>query len=109
MPLILALDQGPPGSTALVVDESGAVRGRAYRELPQHFPQPGWVEHDPEDIWRLTLEAAREAVGSARVSRKDLAAIGITNQRETTMIWDRAGRPRPRAIAWPERRPAGRS
>ena len=108
MPLILALDQGTTGSTALVVDESGAVRGRACRELPQHFPQPGWVEHDPEDIWRLTLAAAREALGNARVGRKDVAAIGITNQRETTMIWDRAGRPLHRAIVWQDRRTAER-
>ena len=109
MPLVLALDQGTTGSTALVVDQAGTVRGRGYRELPQHFPQPGWVEHDPEDIWRLTLEAARDALHHARIRGRDLAAIGITNQRETTLIWDRpTGRPLHRAIVWQDRRTAER-
>jgi glycerol kinase len=109
MALILALDQGTTGSTALVVDDAGTVRGRGYRELPQHFPRPGWVEHDPEDIWRLTHEAAREALGNARVSRKDITAIGITNQRETAVVWDKAtGRPLHRAIVWQDRRTAER-
>ncbi len=109
MPLVLALDQGTTGSTALVVDQSGAVRGRGYRELPQHFPRPGWVEHEPDDIWRLTLEAARDALHRARIRGRDLAAIGITNQRETTIIWDRpTGRPLHRAIVWQDRRTAER-
>jgi len=109
MPLVLALDQGTTGSTALVIDEAGQVRGRGYREVPQHFPQPGWVEHDPDEIWAVTLAAAREALGNSRASRKDIAAIGITNQRETAIIWDRAtGRPLHRAIVWQDRRTAER-
>jgi len=107
--LILALDQGTTGSRALVVDEAGQVLGRGYRELPQQFPSPGWVEHDPESIWATTLAASREALGTARVSRRDVAAIGITNQRETTVLWDRAsGRPLYNAIVWQDRRTAER-
>jgi glycerol kinase len=108
-PLVLALDQGTTGSTALVVDQGGHVLGRGYREVPQHFPQPGWVEHDPDEIWAVTLAAAREALGNSRASRKDIAAIGITNQRETTVVWDRAtGRPLYQAIVWQDRRTADR-
>jgi glycerol kinase len=103
---ILALDQGTTGSTALVIGENGAVLGRGYRELPQHFPSPGWVEHDPDDILRVTLEAAREALARARVTP---AGIGITNQRETVCVWDRtSGRPLHRAIVWQDRRTAPR-
>jgi len=106
---VLALDQGTTGSTALVVGEGGRVLGRGYRELTQHFPQPGWVEHDPEEIWSSTLAAARDAVAAARVAATDLAAIGITNQRETTILWDRAtGAPLHRAIVWQDRRTAPR-
>ena len=109
MKTVLALDQGTTGSTALVVDEEGSVRGRGYRELPQHFPRLGWVEHEPDDIWRVTLEAARQALGNARVSRKDITALGITNQRETTVLWDRkSGAPLHRAIVWQDRRTAER-
>jgi len=103
---VLALDQGTTGSTALVIGENGAVLGRGYRELPQHFPSPGWVEHDPDDILRVTLEAAREALARARVTP---ACIGITNQRETVCVWDRgSGRPLHRAIVWQDRRTAPR-
>ncbi|HMA40834.1 MAG TPA: glycerol kinase GlpK [Gemmatimonadales bacterium] len=106
MKAVLALDQGTTGSTALVIGENGAVLGRGYRELPQHFPSPGWVEHDPDDILRVTLEAAREALARARVTP---ACIGITNQRETVCVWDRAsGRPLHRAIVWQDRRTAPR-
>jgi glycerol kinase len=109
MPLVLALDQGTTGSTALLLDESGKVLGRGYREIPQIFPQPGWVEHDPEAIWSMTLAAAREALGTARVSRRDVTAIGITNQRETTILWDKSsGRPLHNAIVWQDRRTAER-
>jgi len=109
MPLVLALDQGTTGSTALLLDDGGHVLGRGYRELPQQFPEPGWVEHDPEAIWAITLAAAREALGNARVSRRDVTAIGITNQRETTVLWDRAsGRPLYNAIVWQDRRTAER-
>ena len=104
---VLALDQGTSGSTALVVDADGAVRARGYAELPQHYPQPGWVEHDPEDIWRTVGEAARRALAEARVSGGEVAAVGITNQRETAIVWDRAtGAPIHRAIVWQCRRTA---
>jgi len=109
MRAVLALDQGTTGSTALVVDEGGGVLGRGYRELTQHFPEPGWVEHDPEEIWSSALAAGRDAVAAARVAATDLAAIGITNQRETTILWDRAsGAPLHRAIVWQDRRTAAR-
>jgi glycerol kinase len=104
---VLALDQGTTGSTALLVDAEGGVRARGYRELPQHFPQPGWVEHDPEEIWQTQLAAAAAALAEARVSPREVAAIGITNQRETTLLWERAtGRPVHRAIVWQCRRSA---
>jgi glycerol kinase len=107
MKAILALDQGTTGSTALVVGEDGAVVGRGYRELPQHYPQPGWVEHEPAEIWTTQLEAARMALSAARVAPRDVAAIGITNQRETTLLWDRrTGEPVHRAIVWQCRRSA---
>ena len=104
---ILALDQGTSGSTALVVDAEGVVRARGYAELTQHYPQPGWVEHDPEEIWTTMGEAARRAMAEARVTGADIAAVGITNQRETTIVWERAtGSPIHRAIVWQCRRTA---
>jgi glycerol kinase len=104
---LLALDQGTTGSTALVVDPDGRVLARGYAELPQYFPQPGWVEHDPEEIWSTVERAARAALGEARVSGSEIAAVGITNQRETTIVWERAtGRPIHRAIVWQCRRTA---
>ena len=104
---VLALDKGTSGSTALVVDAEGAVRARGYAELPQHYPRPGWVEHDPEDIWRTTGEAARHALAAAGITGADVAAVGITNQRETTIVWERAtGTPIHRAIVWQCRRTA---
>jgi glycerol kinase len=107
--LVLALDQGTTGSTALLVGKSGDVRGRGYAELPQHFPRPGWVEHDPEDIWASVVRAARGALRHAGASGAAIAAIGITNQRETTLLWDRAtGRPLARAIVWQDRRTSDR-
>ena len=107
MRAILALDQGTTGSTALVVCDDGAVLGRGYQELPQYYPQPGWVEHDPAEIWSTQLAAARAALRAARVSPRDLVAIGITNQRETTLLWDRrTGEPVHRAIVWQCRRTA---
>jgi glycerol kinase len=105
---VLALDQGTTGSTALLVDADGAVRGRGYAELPQHYPEPGWVEHDPEEIWRATVDAWEGALAAARVSASEIAAIGITNQRETTILWERAsGRPIHNAVVWQCRRTAG--
>ncbi len=107
--LVLALDQGTTGTTALVFDAQGRIRGRAYSEFTQHYPKPGWVEHDPEEIWRVTLRVARAALRSARAAGRDLAAVGITNQRETTILWDRrSGRPVHRAIVWQDRRTAPR-
>jgi glycerol kinase len=104
---VLALDQGTTGSTALVIDAEGAVRARGYAELTQHYPKPGWVEHDPEEIWTTVGTAARRALAEARVTGAELAAIGITNQRETTIVWDRAsGAPIHPAIVWQCRRTA---
>jgi glycerol kinase len=105
--VVLALDQGTTGSTALVVDDEGRVRGRGYRELPQYYPEPGWVEHDPEEIWRTQLEAAAAALRAAGLTGREVAGIGITNQRETTLLWDRrTGAPVHRAIVWQCRRSA---
>ena len=108
MTRILAIDAGTTGVTALVLDERGVVRARGYREFPQHFPRPGWIEHDPEEIWAATVESVIEALSRAGASAERLAAIGITNQRETTVLWERAsGRPVHRAIVWQDRRTAG--
>jgi len=104
---ILALDQGTTGSAAAVMDDAGAVRAHAKREFRQIFPKPGWVEHDPADIWRSTLEAAARALAAAKVSPARLAAIGIANQRETTLLWNRrTGAPVHNAIVWQDRRTA---
>ena len=106
MPSILALDQGTTGSTALIVHADGRLIGRGYREFQQHFPRPGWVEHDAEEIFRVTLEAAREAIAA---SREHPVAIGITNQRETIVLWDRATlKPVAPAIVWQDRRTTDR-
>jgi glycerol kinase len=104
---VLAIDAGTTGVTALVVDESGRVRSRGYREFPQRFPRPGWVEHDPEDWWSAALASTEEALGAADVRASSLAAVGITNQRETTVVWDRdtLGPVHP-AIVWQDRRTA---
>ena len=107
MSYILALDQGTTSSRAIVFDHSGGIVFLAQRELTQHYPQPAWVEHDPEEIWRSQIEVAAEALAKAGLAAVDLAAIGITNQRETTILWDRAtGRPVHRAIVWQDRRTA---
>ncbi len=107
--MILAIDQGTTGTTCLVVDEELRIRGRAYRDLRQSFPQPGWVEHDPEEIWSGVVAAAEEAVRAGGVPPAELRAIGITNQRETTILWERAtGRPVAPAIVWQDRRTAAR-
>ena len=104
---VLALDQGTTGSTALLVDAEGAVRARGYAELPQHYPQPGWVEHDPVQIWSTTVQAASQAVASSGIAPAEIAAVGIANQRETTLLWERAsGRPVANAIVWQCRRTA---
>ncbi len=106
MPTILALDEGTTGATALVIGPDGAVLGRGYREIPQHFPQPGWVEHDPEDLFQAVVAAGRDAIAAARAEPE---AIGITNQRETLVLWDRGTlAPAGRAIVWQDRRTAAR-
>ncbi|MHB1243216.1 MAG: FGGY family carbohydrate kinase [Gaiellaceae bacterium] len=106
---MLAIDQGTTGTTCLVVDDELRPRGRGYRELPQHYPRPGWVEHDPEELWGSVLAAAEDAVRAAGVRPSELGAIGIANQRETTVLWERAtGRPVAPAIVWQDRRTADR-
>jgi glycerol kinase len=106
---VLALDQGTTSSRAILFDHEGRIVSLARRELPQIFPRPGWVEHDPEEIWRTQLEAAEEALAQAGVGGDGLAAIGITNQRETTVVWERAtGPPIHHAIVWQDRRTADR-
>ncbi len=105
--MILALDQGTTGTTVLAVDLGGSVVGRGYREITQHFPRPGWVEHDAEEIWNSVLEAARMALAQAGAGPADVRAVGITNQRETLVVWDRRSlRPLYRAIVWQDRRTA---
>ncbi|MBU0602602.1 MAG: glycerol kinase GlpK [Gammaproteobacteria bacterium] len=107
MSYILALDQGTTSSRALVFDATGQLHSMAQRELSQHFPQPGQVEHDAGEIWRTTLACAREALAQVSLKATDVAAIGITNQRETVVIWDRAtGTPIAPAIVWQDRRTA---
>jgi glycerol kinase len=104
---ILAIDAGTTGVRCLVVDEAGVVLSRGYREFPQHFPQPGWVEHDPDDWWSALTDAAAEALAAAATRAGDLVCIGITNQRETTVVWDRRSlRPIHPAIVWQDRRTA---
>ncbi|HEX9872799.1 MAG TPA: glycerol kinase GlpK, partial [Deferrimonas sp.] len=105
---ILAIDQGTTGTTALVIDRQLRVRGRATVDFPQHFPKPGWVEHDPEEIWFSVQQAVRRALQSGHIKPGALAGIGITNQRETTLLWERSsGRPVANAIVWQCRRSAG--
>lgn len=107
MSYILALDQGTTSSRALVFDADGKLCGLAQREFAQHFPQSGWVEHDAMEIWQTQLTTAREAIHSAGLTGKDIAAIGISNQRETTVLWDRqTGLPVGPAIVWQDRRTA---
>jgi glycerol kinase len=104
---VLAIDQGTTGTTVMIFDGAGRVRGRGYSEFRQYYPRPGWVEHDPEEIWRVTRRVIGAALRSARLKATDVAAIGITNQRETTVLWDRVtGKPLHRAIVWQDRRTA---
>ena len=104
MSAILALDQGTTGSAAVVFDEEGRVRGSADREIAQHYPASGHVEHDAEEIFATTVAVGREALAAAGVAARDVAAIGITNQRETTVVWERStGRPIHRAVVWQSR------
>lgn len=104
---ILSIDQGTTGSTGIVFDHDGRVRGRAYSEFTQHYPKPGWVEHDAEEIFTITARVIAEAIRVAAIRATDIQAIGITNQRETVVMWDRkSGKPVARAIVWQDRRTA---
>ncbi len=106
---VLAIDQGTTSTRAIVFDATGRPMVTAQRELPQIFPKSGWVEHDPEEIWSATVEVCRDALAKAKLKPADLAGIGITNQRETTVVWDRAtGKPIHNAIVWQDRRTADR-
>ncbi|MBV9452624.1 MAG: glycerol kinase GlpK [Rubrobacter sp.] len=104
---VLAIDQGTTGTTAMVFDHDSAIVGQAYSEFTQHYPRPGWVEHDANEIWDVSMRVVEEALEDAGVSANGLAAIGITNQRETTVMWDReTGEPVHNAIVWQDRRGA---
>jgi glycerol kinase len=104
---VLALDQGTTSSRAILFDKNGNAVASAQKEFKQYFPKPGWVEHDPMEIWNSQLEVARQVLNENKVSAKDVAAIGITNQRETTVVWNRAtGKPIHNAIVWQDRRTA---
>ena len=105
MPAVIAIDAGTTGVRALAIDEHGQVTGWSYREFPQHFPRPGWVEHDPDDIWDAVQTTVGELVD--RMDATTISAVGITDQRETTVVWDRrTGRPLANAIVWQDRRTA---
>ena len=107
MTYVLALDQGTTSSRAIVFDQAGAIAAVAQKEFPQIFPKPGWVEHDPRDIWSTQAGVAAEVLQKAAIRASDIAAIGITNQRETTVVWNRAtGQPICNAIVWQDRRTA---
>src|SRR5579872_2576597 len=107
MALILAIDQGTTSTRSMLFDGEGRVVASRQSEIRQYYPHAGWVEHDPEEIWQSVLETARGVLSTARVSAREVAAIGITNQRETTLLWERAtGRPVAPAIVWQDRRTA---
>jgi glycerol kinase len=105
---LLAIDQGTTSTRAMVFDREGRPAGQAQKEFPQHFPRPGWVEHEPEDIWRDTCSVVEGALAEAGIAAGQVAAIGITNQRETSLLWDReSGEALHKAIVWQDRRTAG--
>lgn len=102
---VLSIDQGTTGTTVLILDSTGNIISRAYREFTQYYPAPGWVEHDPQEIWAVTLSTATQAILQANITSRDIYAIGITNQRETSLLWDRhTGLPVSNAIVWQCRR-----
>ena len=106
---VLAIDQGTTSSRSLLIDAEGRIAALAQREFTQHFPRPGWVEHDAMEIWETQLATMAEALRAARATPRDVAAVGITNQRETTVLWDRdTGEPVAPAIVWQDRRTAAR-
>jgi len=105
--VVLSLDEGTTGATSVAVGMDGIVRGKGYAEITQHFPQPGWVEHDADEIWTAVQQSARQALEAAGAGPRDVIAIGITNQRETLVVWDRSTlKPLARAIVWQDRRTA---
>ncbi|HKA92971.1 MAG TPA: glycerol kinase GlpK [Acidimicrobiia bacterium] len=109
MSVCLAIDAGTTGVRSFAIDEGGRLLASSYREFPQYFPQPGWVEHDPDEIWTATIETLAAVQAELAASGQSVTTIGITNQRETAVVWDRrTGRPRHRAIVWQDRRTAGR-
>ncbi len=109
MAVVIAVDAGTTGVRSLAVDERGAVAGWSYREFPQYFPQPGWVEHDPLEIWDAVQATLTELRAKLDADGQTVAAIGITDQRETVVVWDRrTGDPLHRAIVWQDRRRAER-
>src|SRR5262245_17875252 len=104
---VLAIDQGTTSTRAVVYDRTGRALGSAQQELTQHYPRPGWVEHDPDEIWRSVATVVPQALAAAGAGPRDLAAVGVTNQRETVVVWDRAtGQPITRAVVWQDRRTA---
>src|ERR1043166_5036603 len=104
---VLAIDQGTTGTKVIVFDVQGNVKSLAYSEFTQHYPKPGWVEHEAEEIWTVTHNLIHEALNKAEIRPSEIKAIGITNQRETTLMWEREpGRPVSRAIVWQDRRTA---
>jgi glycerol kinase len=104
---VLSIDQGTTGTSVLIFDREGELKSRAYSEFTQHYPRPGWVEHDPVEIWNVSMAVIAEALKTGHVRASDLHAIGITNQRETVVLWDRAtGEPIGNAIVWQDRRTA---
>ena len=105
--VVLSLDEGTTGATSVAIGVDAMVRGKGYAEITQHFPQPGWVEHDADEIWAAVRESARQALAAAGAEARDVVAIGITNQRETLVVWDRRTlKPLTRAIVWQDRRTA---
>src|SRR5215813_12997578 len=104
---VLAIDQGTTGTTVLIFDRDVNIKGRAYSEITQLYPRPGWVEHDPIEIWHVTMKTVVNALADAAVAARELRGIGITNQRETTVLWDRTtSLPVANAIVWQDRRTA---
>src|SRR5260370_678810 len=104
-PYVLAIDQGTTSTRAVVYDAAGRAHGSSALELTQHYPQPGWVEHDPEEIWQSVAKVVPQALSAANIPAEKLAAIGLTNQRETCLLWDRqSGNPVGRALVWQDRR-----
>src|SRR5262245_43583552 len=105
MPAVLSLDSGTTSARAIVFEHDGSIRAIAQKEFTQHYPQPGWVEHDALEIWTAQISVAIEALSKAGLRPQDIVALGITNQRETTVVWDRrTGTPICNAIVWQDRR-----